>query len=80
MVVKCSRVCIAPTSAAIRVGGQAGEPLKLSLDIYPDNPEQIQDLLRLRGKELVIVFATVEESHDMPLTGQTKTRNGKHTE
>jgi hypothetical protein len=49
------RAVIAPIATAIRAGGQEGEAIRLTLDIY-EEPEVIQRLMQLRGQELDIVL------------------------
>ncbi len=49
------RAVIAPIATAIRAGGQEGEAIQLTLDIY-EEPEVIQRLMQLRGQELDIVL------------------------
>lgn len=73
MIVKCGHAVIAPTSASIKAGGLAGEPLKLTLDIYPENSQQILDILDLRGKELFVVLGTIEHAEEL-LAEQGKKR------
>lgn len=45
------RAVIAPIATAIRAGGQEGEAIRLTLDIY-EEPEVMQRLMELRGQEL----------------------------
>ncbi len=49
------RAVIAPIATAIRAGGQQGEAIRLTLDIY-EEPEVIQRLMELRGNELMLVI------------------------
>jgi hypothetical protein len=77
LIVKCGHAVIALTSAAIRAGGLAGEPLKLTLDIYPDSAQQIQDIFELRGKELFIVLGTIE--HAEALLSEQEPEKGKRS-
>ncbi len=49
------RAVIAPIATAIRAGGQEGEAIRLTLDIY-EEPEVIHWLMQLRGQELDIVL------------------------
>jgi hypothetical protein len=49
------RAVIAPIATAIRAGGQEGEAIRLTLDIY-EEPEVMQRLMELRGTELVVVL------------------------
>ena len=48
------RAVIAPIATAIRAGGQQGEAIRLTLDIY-EEPEVMQRLMELRGNELMLV-------------------------
>lgn len=65
MILKCARLNIAETGTAIRAGGLAGEPMKITFDIYPANAEETLSLLQLRGKPLVAVFVTLEEAEKL---------------
>jgi hypothetical protein len=49
------RAVIAPIATAIRAGGQEGEAIRLTLDIY-EEPEVMQRLMELRGQEIVLVM------------------------
>jgi hypothetical protein len=49
------RAVIAPIATAIRAGGQQGEAIRLTLDIY-EEPEVMQRLMELRGNELMLVI------------------------
>jgi hypothetical protein len=49
------RAVVAPIATAIRAGGQEGEAIRLTLDIY-EEPEVMQRLMELRGQELDIVL------------------------
>lgn len=49
------RAVIAPIATAIRAGGQEGDAIRLTLDIY-EEPEVMQRLMELRGQELDIVL------------------------
>jgi hypothetical protein len=49
---------IAPIATAIRAGGQQGEPIRPTLDIYEEE-EVVRRLMELRGKEFKIVLVEV---------------------
>jgi len=53
------RAAIPPLASAIKVGGQESEPIRLTLDIYPDELDTVQRLMHLRGAEL---FVTLQEA------------------
>lgn len=53
------RAAIPPLASAIKVGGQESEPIRLILDIYPDELDTVQRLMNLRGAEL---FVTLQEA------------------
>ena len=53
------RAAIPPLSSAIKVGGEEGEPIRLTLDVYPEDLADLQKLLKLRGTEL---FVTLQEA------------------
>lgn len=50
------RAAIPPLASAIKIGGQEGEPVRLILDIYPEQSDTVQRLLALRGQELIVVL------------------------
>lgn len=49
------RAVIAPIATAIRAGGQEGEAIRLTLDVY-EEPEVMQRLMELRGQEIMVVL------------------------
>ncbi len=54
------RAAIPPLASAIKIGGQEGEPVRITLDVYPDEFDAVQRLLALRGEELIVVFQEAE--------------------
>lgn len=50
------RAVISPIPMAIRVPGQNDECVRLSLDVYPQDEDQLPALMDLRGAELFIVL------------------------
>jgi len=61
-IVLISRCCvIAPIATAIRAGGQEGEAIRLTLDIY-EEPGIMQRLMELRGQELIAVLRDIDWS------------------
>lgn len=52
------RAAIPRLASAIKVGGEEGEPVRITLDLYPEGTD-IQQLMNLRGSEL---FITLQEA------------------
>lgn len=50
------RVAIPPLASAIKVGGQEGEPVRITIDLYPEELDTVQRLMQLRGEELFITL------------------------
>lgn len=50
------RAVIAPIATALKTGGQEGEAIRLTLDLYPEELDAIQRLMQLRGSELIVVL------------------------
>lgn len=50
------RAAIPSTESAIKIHGGQGEGARITIDVYPEELEQIARLAELRGKELIIVF------------------------
>ena len=50
------RAAIPPLASAIKVGGQEGEPVRITIDLYPEELDTVQRLMQLRGEELFITL------------------------
>ena len=50
------KAVIPDIAGAIKIDGGDGDGARLMLDLYPEELEQINALLGLRGKELIVVF------------------------
>jgi hypothetical protein len=48
---------ISPIATAIRAGGQEGEAIRLTFDVY-EEPHVMQKLMELRGQELFVVLTS----------------------
>lgn len=47
---------ISPKPSAIAIPGQDDECVRITLDLYPQDEEQVQRLMGLRGRELFVVL------------------------
>ncbi len=54
------RAAIPPLASAIKVGGQEDEPIRLTIDIYPEELDLMQRLMHLRGTELFMTLQPAE--------------------
>jgi hypothetical protein len=54
------RAAIPPLASAIKVGGQEDEPVRLTIDIYPEEADLVQRLMHLRGSELFLTLQPAE--------------------
>lgn len=49
------RAAIPRLASAIKVGGEEGEPIRITLDLYPEGTD-IQKIMDLRGEELFVTM------------------------
>ncbi|MDP9368568.1 MAG: hypothetical protein M3Q03_09895 [Chloroflexota bacterium] len=50
------KAAIPTTESAIKIHGGEGEGARITLDIYPEELDQLKELFELRGKELIVVL------------------------
>lgn len=50
------RAAIPTTESAIKVHGDESGSARITFDVYPEDLDQLQELFKYRGKELVLVI------------------------
>ena len=50
------KAAIPTTESAIKIHGNEGEGARITFDIYPEDLDQLKELFKFRGCELVLVI------------------------